>query len=67
MLQQMLTTNSCLQKLAAAQVDFASCGMLEGTILESVLNQLSEFHSKLHSVSIPDVFDLISRCLITWQ
>ena len=66
-LQQMLTTNSHLDKLAAAWVDFASCGMLEGTILESVLNQLSEFRSKLHSVSIPDVFDLISRCLITWQ
>ena len=40
MLRQMLTTNSHLDKLAAAQVDFASHGMLEGTVLDEVLNQI---------------------------
>ncbi|KAF8220322.1 hypothetical protein L208DRAFT_1121370, partial [Tricholoma matsutake] len=32
-LGQMLLTNQCLNKLAAVQVDFASCGMLDGTLL----------------------------------
>ena len=38
----MLTTNSHLDKLAAAWVDFASCGMLEGTVLDDVLNQIGK-------------------------
>ena len=42
-LKQMLTTNSCLDKLVATQVDFTSCGMLEGTVLEDILHQLGEF------------------------
>ena len=41
-LKQMLTTNSRLDKLAAARVDFASCGMLEGTVLDDVLNQIGK-------------------------
>ena len=40
-LKQMLTTNSRLDKLAAARVDFASRGMLEGTALKDALRQLS--------------------------
>ena len=41
----MLTTNACLDKLAATQVDFTSHGMLEGTILGGVLNELGESYS----------------------
>jgi hypothetical protein len=39
-LSQMLLTNQRLDKLAAARVDFASRGMLEGTCLSSVLDQI---------------------------
>jgi hypothetical protein len=39
-LSQMLLTNQHLDKLAAARVDFASRGMLEGTCLSSVLDQI---------------------------
>ena len=38
----MLTTNSRLDRLAAAQVDFASHGMLEGMVLDDVLNQIGK-------------------------
>ena len=38
----MLTTRSCHDKLAAVPVDFASCGMLEGSVLKGVLSQLGE-------------------------
>lgn len=41
----MLTTNAHLDKLAATQVDFTSRGMLEGTILGGVLNELGESYS----------------------
>jgi len=41
-LSQMLTTNQRLDKLAAAQADFANRGMLEGTCLSAVLAELSE-------------------------
>ena len=41
-LRQVLTTNSHLDKLAAAWVDFTSCGMLAGTVLEDILCQLGE-------------------------
>ena len=37
-LGQMLLTNQQLDKLAAFFVDFANCGMLEGTCLSDVLN-----------------------------
>ena len=43
-LKQILTTNSRLDKLAAARVDFTSRGMLEGTVLEDILRQLGESH-----------------------
>ena len=43
-LKQMLTTNSHLDKLAATWVDFTSCSMLEGTVLENILCQLGESH-----------------------
>jgi hypothetical protein len=39
-LSQMLLTNQRLDKLTAAHVDFANCGMLKGTCLSSVLEQL---------------------------
>jgi len=39
-LSQMLLTNQCLDKLAAAHVDFSSHGMLEGTCLSSVVDQI---------------------------
>jgi hypothetical protein len=35
-LSQMLLINQCLDKLAAVQVDFADCGMLQGTCLSAV-------------------------------
>ena len=53
-LKQMLTTNSSNDKLEAACVDFASHGMLEGTILEDIHHQLSESHLILHLVSNSD-------------
>jgi hypothetical protein len=48
-LSQMLLTNQRLDKLAAARVDFANRGMLKGTCLSSVLDQL-------HSVYIVMMF-----------
>ncbi|KAG1764945.1 hypothetical protein EDD22DRAFT_978916 [Suillus occidentalis] len=39
-LGQMLVTNQCLSKLAAACVDFESCGMLKGTCLSAELEAL---------------------------
>ena len=39
-LGQMLTTNARLDKLAAARADFTSCGMLEGSCLSAVLQDL---------------------------
>ena len=47
MLRQMLTTNSHLDQLAAAWVDFASHGMLEGMVLDDVLNQIGKTDSIL--------------------
>ena len=43
----MLTTNTHLDELAAAQVDFASHGMLEGTVLDGILSELGESHSQI--------------------
>ena len=37
---QMLLTNQCLDKLAAACADFANCGMLAGTCLSSTWDQI---------------------------
>ena len=53
-LRQMLKTNSRLDKLAAVRADFASRGMLEGTVLESIFRQLGESRSIRHSVSDSD-------------
>ena len=39
-LGQMLLINQRLDKLAAARVNFASCGMLKGTYLSSVWDQI---------------------------
>ncbi|KAG2082072.1 hypothetical protein BD769DRAFT_1633463 [Suillus cothurnatus] len=39
-LSQMLLTNQCLDKLAVAQVNFKSCGMLNGTCLSATLEKL---------------------------
>jgi hypothetical protein len=39
-LRQMLLTNQWLDKLAAARVDFTERGMLKGTCLSSVLDQI---------------------------
>lgn len=53
-LKQMLTTNSRLDKLAAARVDFASRGMLEGTVLEGILRQLGESCAVPHFLSLSE-------------
>lgn len=58
-LKQMLTTNSRLDKLAAARVDFASRGMLEGTALEGVLNHLGESCAVPYLLPNSDIRDLI--------
>ena len=63
-LKQMLTTNSRLDKLAAARVDFASRGMLEGTVLEGVLRQLGEYCAVLHLLSNSDIPAPIRRDII---
>ena len=43
-MKQMLTTNSCLDKLVATWIDFTSHGMLEGNVLEDIIHQLGELH-----------------------
>jgi hypothetical protein len=52
-LSQMLLTNQRLDKLAAARVDFTNHGMLKGTCLSSVLDQLRSvyFYCILQSCS----------------
>jgi len=52
-LSQMLLTNQRLDKLAAARVDFTNRGMLKGTCLSSVLDQLRSvyFYCILQSCS----------------
>ena len=39
-MQQMLTVNSRMDKLAAARIDFKSRGMLEGTCLSDILQRI---------------------------
>jgi hypothetical protein len=48
-LSQMLLTNQRLDKLAAARVDFADRGMLKGTCLSSVLDQILRMFSIIYS------------------
>ena len=43
----MITTNSHLDKLAAVHIDFASRGMLQGSVLEDLLGQLDKFSATL--------------------
>lgn len=62
----MLTTNSRLDKLAAAQVDFASRGMLEGSVLEGILSQWGWSFAALHLSSDSDNLGLICRYGIRW-
>ena len=44
-IKQMLTTNTHLNKLAAAWVNFVSHGMLEGMVLDGILSKLGDYHS----------------------
>ena len=56
-LREMLIINSRLDKLAAAWVDFASRGMLEGTVLDGVLNQIGKSDSILFLYQILIMLD----------
>ncbi|KAG1745479.1 uncharacterized protein EDB91DRAFT_1236359 [Suillus paluster] len=51
-LGQMLVTNQRLDKLAAARIDFKSCGMLNGTCLSATLKKLtrSYFTSNIYLI-----------------
>ena len=60
-LKQMLTTNSRLDKLLAAQVDFASHRMLKGSVLKGVLSQLGVSCTVSHLLSNPDILNLTLR------
>jgi hypothetical protein len=51
-LGQMLLINQRLDKLAAAHVNFASRGMLEGTLLSSVWDQVRAFFNYITFVTI---------------
>ena len=53
-LGQMLLTNQRLDKLAAARVDFADRGMLKGTCLSSVWDQILRAFSIIHSDNLPN-------------
>ncbi|KAG1801157.1 uncharacterized protein BJ212DRAFT_1305141 [Suillus subaureus] len=46
-LSQMLLTNQCLNKIAAAQSDFEAHGMLQGLCLSNALQALGESNGKL--------------------
>ena len=54
-LSQMLLTNQRLDKLAAARVDFADHGMLKGTCLSSVWDQILRAFSIIHSDNLPNL------------
>ena len=51
-LGQMLLTNQWLDKLAAFYVDFANCGMLEGTCLSDMLNLIGRSFTLVLSFQI---------------
>lgn len=55
-LGQMLITNQRLDKLAAARVDFASRGMLKGTLLSDVLRAQGQQHTSNYMFCINDVY-----------
>jgi hypothetical protein len=52
-LSQMLLTNQRLDKLAAARVDFADRGMLQGTCLSAAWDRILRTHSPFHSNDLP--------------
>ena len=60
-LKQMLTTNSRLDKLSAARVDFASCRILKGSVLKGVLSQLGASCTVSRLLSNPDILNLTLR------
>ncbi|KAF8800174.1 hypothetical protein BYT27DRAFT_7227505 [Phlegmacium glaucopus] len=70
-LSQMLLTNQRLDKLAAARVDFADRGMLKGTCLSSVLDQI--LLCKVYPEDIateveqPDLSNLIQQFIYNQQ
>ena len=53
-LGQMLLTNQCLDKLSATHVDFIDHGMLKGTCLSSVWDQILHMLSIIHSDNLPN-------------
>jgi hypothetical protein len=53
-LSQMLLTNQRLDKLAAARVDFADRGMLQGTCLSTVWEQILRRRFCFHADNLPD-------------
>jgi hypothetical protein len=53
-LSQMLLTNQRLDKLAAARVDFADRGMLQGTCLSAVLERIQRRRFRFHADNFPD-------------
>ena len=63
-LQQVLTTNSCLDKLAAVRVDFASRGMHEGMVLAGILSQLGEHCARLCFLTDSDISTPTCRYII---
>jgi len=48
---QILTTNQRLDQLSAARDDFTKCGMLEGTLMESVLSSTYPHSSSVYNFS----------------
>jgi hypothetical protein len=59
-LGQMLVTNQRLDQLAAAQTEFRSCGMLQGTCLSNTLQVLGRFSTTNFSGVILKNFELSS-------
>jgi hypothetical protein len=53
-LSQMLLTNQRLDKLAAARVDFADRGMLQGTCLSAVLERIQRRRFRFHANNLSD-------------
>ena len=53
-LGQMLLTNQCIDKLAAARVDFADRGMLQGTCLSAAWDEILHTYSLFHFNCIPN-------------
>ena len=55
-LSQMLLTNQCLDKLAAARADFADRGMLQGTCLSAVWDQILRTYFSFHCDNLLNEF-----------